>query len=204
MSATPRISVRDLGLSRGDRVLIDALNFDVAAGSIHAIIGGNGSGKSTLIAALAGDLIPLRGEVRLDGDSIQTLSVAEQANRRSVLMQQGPALPFTPRDVIALAAPTLTPIDIDAVLAEFTLTEFADRPLLTLSGGERGRAMLAMTMARHTPIMLLDEPTAAFDRHYRKQFAKWLAQWREQGMAIVVVTHDLEIEQIADAITSLD
>jgi iron complex transport system ATP-binding protein len=198
------IRVTDLCLQRGERRLMDGVSFDVPDASIHAIVGGNGTGKSTLLAALAGDLIPARGLIHLDGIELAQLSDPAQAHRRAVLMQHQPALPYSPRDLIALADPSADDDRTRKLLTDFDLEEFADRRLSTLSGGERGRAMLAMTIAQAAGTLLLDEPTAAFDRDYRRRFVEWLVQWRAAGHAIVVVTHDAEIEAVADSITSLN
>lgn len=198
------MTVRGLHLARGERMLVDHLDLDLPDGAIHAVIGGNGSGKSTLVATLAGDLPILRGEVFLDGDPLTALDDAEQARRRAVLTQHPPALPFSARDLIELAAPGWEAPEIEATLSQFDLVELADRRVASLSGGERGRALLAMAAARQCTTMLLDEPTAAFDREYRSRFLDWLRLWRGQGRAILVVTHDAEIERIADLVTSLD
>lgn len=198
------ISVSNLRLSRADRVLVNDLTFNVPDGSIVAIVGGNGSGKSTLVAALAGDLIPEKGQVRLDGDLLSDLSDAEQARRRSVLTQQPPLLPYTPWDLIDLAAPGLGDRGVEEMLERFALVNLARRQLLTLSGGERGRALLAATVSRARTTLLLDEPTAAFDREFRGRFVGWLEQWRTAGHAIVVVAHDAEVEALADQVIALD
>ena len=196
-------SVHDLTLARGQRVLMTGLNLHLTPGSIHAVVGGNGSGKSTLVSALAGDLVAAKGEIYLSGERLGGLSDAQQARHRAVLTQATPALPYAPWDLIELAAPTLDQHAVADLLDFFALGDLANRQLLTLSGGERGRALLAMTIARGTQTLLLDEPTAAFDRTFRHRFVEWMQQWREQGKAILIVTHDAEIEAIADQVTSI-
>lgn len=197
------IAVRDLTVVRGQRRIIHGLNLAVPRHSIHAIVGGNGTGKSTLVAALAGDLPITAGEVLLDDASITALSDAEQARRRSVLPQHVPALAHTPWDLLELAAPALMPTEIEDVLDRYALAALAHRSMLTLSGGERARALLAMTIARDTATLVLDEPTAAFDRAFRQRFTEWVREWRDQGRAIVIVTHDQEIEALADQVTEI-
>lgn len=204
MTSTPAFEAIGISVRRGERTLIEGLDLRLERGSIHAVVGGNGSGKSSLVAALAGDLAVASGEIRIAGMRLNDLSDREQAKRRAVLMQNQPPLPFSARDVVELAGPTLTRVEVDALLNQFDLADLSDRPLMTLSGGERGRAMLAMAIAQGTPTLLLDEPTAAFDRRYRSLFTDWLRIWREEGKAILIVTHDAEIESIADAVTSLD
>jgi iron complex transport system ATP-binding protein len=197
------LDVINLTVTRGERTFVTDLSFTLSPGAIHAIIGGNGTGKSTLLAALAGDY-PAAGEIRIDGDLLNTLNDKEQAKRRAVLLQTQQPLPFSARDLVALAAPSASRNQVADLLRRFDLDALADRSMLTLSGGERGRAMLAKTYAQGTDLLLLDEPTAAFDRAYRHQFVEWLQEWRLEGKAIVVITHDSEIEAIADSTTSLD
>jgi iron complex transport system ATP-binding protein len=197
------LRVSNLTVARGERIFVSDLSFTVTPGTIHAIIGGNGTGKSTLLAALAGDY-PASGEIHVDGQDLSEISDKDQAAKRAVLLQVQQPLPFSARDLIELSAPSSSQSRVSELLQRFDLETLADRSMLTLSGGERGRAMLAKTYAQGTKLLLLDEPTAAFDRAYRHQFVTWIQQWRSEGKAIVIITHDSEIEAIADSVTSLD
>jgi iron complex transport system ATP-binding protein len=174
-------------------------------GEVLALVGPNGSGKSTLLAALARDLEPRSGRIWIGDTDAWRLSrrafarsvarlpqdpVCPEGMRVEALVttgryaRRGPLLPLTAEDRRAVR---------DAVAA-LDLADLRQRPVETLSGGERRRAWLAMVLAQGAEILLLDEPTAALDVRQQWEVMLLLGRLnRERGVTLVVSLHDLEL-----------
>ena len=173
-AASPAISVRNLRMGYGARVLLDDASFDVQRGEIVVILGGSGSGKSSLMKNIIGLYQPMAGDILIDGRSIVTGSADEKAQlqRKLGVMYQSGAL-FGSLNVLENVR---FPLDqfTDLALAEKNLTA---RMLLRqvemgyaeslmpgeLSGGMLKRAGIARAMALGCDILLLDEPSAGLD-----------------------------------------
>jgi iron complex transport system ATP-binding protein len=184
----------------GAREVLSGIDLAVRAGEVLALVGPNGAGKSTLLAALAADLPPDGGEVRICGRDARAWPPAELALRRSVLPQSaGLAFPFPVGEVVRMGrapwAGTGREDEDDAVvaraLAVTETTAFAGRPFPALSGGERARVALARVLAQQAPLLLLDEPTAALDLRHQELVLRLCRERAEAGDAVVVVLHDL-------------
>ncbi|OFT35344.1 hemin ABC transporter ATP-binding protein [Corynebacterium sp. HMSC08C04] len=194
------ISVRGLTVEIGHRKLVDAVSFDAQPGEVTGLIGPNGAGKSTVLAAVAGDL-EYSGSVQLAELDPTGLSPNELARLRAVMLQDvGVSFEFLVRDVVAMGrspwAGTSSEAEdeeiVAAALAAADVAHLAGRDVVTLSGGERARVALARVLAQQTPVILLDEPTAALDIHHQEQvlsLAQALA--KQGGIAVLVVLHDL-------------
>ncbi|MFP4312251.1 MAG: heme ABC transporter ATP-binding protein [Nitriliruptoraceae bacterium] len=186
----------------GARALVDDVSLTIRPGRLHAVVGPNGAGKTTLLRLLTGDLEPDAGEVRLDGRPLPEWRPREVARERAVLSQQVVLqFAFTVTQVVAMGrAPYRdrdTPADAARAIAEALeatdITHLADRSYPTLSGGERRRADLARVLAQHTPVVLLDEPTAALDVHHQELVLAVARGLADRGCAVVAVLHDLNL-----------
>ncbi|QIQ03655.1 heme ABC transporter ATP-binding protein [Streptomyces liangshanensis] len=193
--------VRGLRVGRGSRTdVLAGIDLTARAGEVLALVGPNGAGKSTLLAALAADLAPTAGEVRICGRDARAWSAPELALRRSVLPQTATlAFPFTVEEVVRMGrAPwsgTPRSDGDDAVVARAMaateVTPFAGRVVTTLSGGERARVALARVLAQRAPLLLLDEPTAALDLRHQELVLRICRTRAAAGDAVVIVLHDL-------------
>nr|WP_239003866.1 heme ABC transporter ATP-binding protein [Nocardia panacis] len=199
---TVTLRARGLSATRGNRPVLDGVDFAVAAGEIVALVGPNGAGKSTLLAALAGELAPSAGTVELDGRALAHWSPLDMARRRAVLPQSHTVgFPFSAREVVAMGrAPwlrtELRERDDELIAAAMALTDvehLAARPFPALSGGERARVALARVLAQDTGTLLLDEPTAALDLGHQEAVLRLAAERAAAGAAVVVVLHDLGV-----------
>lgn len=203
-----RLETRDLVVERGGRAVLHGVSTTFAPGWT-AIVGPNGAGKSTLLRALAGLHGAVRGQIRLDGRSLDGWRPAERARRIAWLDQQGEAGgELTARDIVALGrlphlglfgAPST--VDADAVRRAMALTEcdgWADRRLHELSGGERQRVLLARALAVEVPVLLLDEPTTHLDPPHQVALVRLLQKLGAEGHTVVSVLHDLPLALLAD------
>lgn len=192
---------------------LDGVNVSVGSGQVHALVGPNGSGKSTLLAVLAGDLVPDAGTVLLDGRPWSRMAARDAARRRALLAQDTPlAFPFTVRDVVGWGRLPWRGSDAaaedDAIVAEVIadqdLSDLLDRPVTSLSGGERARVHLARVLAQRAPVLLLDEADAALDLAGQAHLDSAIRRRRDAGDAIVIVGHDLgRLAALADSATLL-
>ncbi len=164
-----------------------------------AILGPNGAGKSTLLAALAGDIVPAEGGVLLDGRPLPSFKAIELARRRAVLPQQTVVqFAFTAREIVEMgrAAIDRDVIDrtaVDRALQETDAYDLQHRIFPTLSVGEQARVSLSRVLAQETPILLLDEPTAALDLRHQQLVMELARALASRGAALAVVLHDLNL-----------
>lgn len=195
------VAVSGLSLSIGGKQLLKDISFTAPAGQVTGLIGPNGAGKSTLLAALAGDL-DYQGTARLAGVDPAATSAAELARVRAVMLQDvSVSFAFAARDVVAMGrrpwAKESTPEEdqrhVARAMAAMEVEHLADRDVMTLSGGERARVALARVLAQQTPVIFLDEPTAALDISHQEQAMCMVRDVAAAGAAVVVVLHDLNL-----------
>ena len=183
------ITIDQLTINREGNAILTNFSAQIPAGSITVIVGSNGSGKSTLLAAIAGDLEPDSGTIRIDETYPALASAKELASLRSMAIQnQVFNLGFTVRQVIEMAGPA------ESVMQALELSELADRLVTTLSGGEAQRVAIAQAIAQDVPVLLLDEPLSAQDLQSRKRLITLLQTLAESGRTVVVVAHSSESE----------
>ncbi|MER7051499.1 heme ABC transporter ATP-binding protein [Streptomyces sp. NPDC000351] len=186
----------------GGRPVLDGVGVTARAGEVLALVGPNGAGKSTLLGVLAADVPATEGAVRVHGRPVAEWSAPELALRRSVLPQSASlSFPFPVEEVVRMGrapwAGTGLEDEDDAAVAEaMARTEvagFAGRPFSALSGSERARVALARVLAQRTPLLLLDEPTAALDLRHQELVLRLCRERARAGDAVVVVLHDLSL-----------
>ncbi|MGD9958045.1 ABC transporter ATP-binding protein [Nocardioides sp.] len=199
------LTVENVTLGYGDRVVVDALDLAVPPGAITAIVGANACGKSTLLRAMSRLLRPRHGQVLLDGRDLHRLNTKEVARTLGLLPQS----PLAPEGIVVgdLVARGRHPhqqlltrwgsADDAAVAAALDLTDttgLADRSVDELSGGQRQRVWIAMALAQQTDILLLDEPTTFLDVSHQIDVLDLLTDLnRDHGTTIVMVLHDLNL-----------
>lgn len=210
------LAVESLSVRLGGRAVVDGVSLRFEAGTLGAIVGPNGAGKTSLLRALAG-LLPSTGAMRLDGADLRTLPKRARA-RRIGYLPQGHEIhwPLPARDIVALGRlphgagdpARLSPADAAAVERAMGLTDtlaFADRPVTTLSGGERARVALARVLAVESAAILADEPTAALDPRHQIDVLRVLREVARSGRIVLAVTHDLGLAaRHADRVVVLD
>ncbi len=192
-----------LSLAYEKTMVIDGLQLAIPTGRITALVGRNGSGKSTLLRALARLLKPQGGAVFLDNVSIFTMSTREVARQLGIL-PQSPSAPegVTVRELVAQGRyPHQRWLQrwskddeemVERALVATSMTGLADRPLETLSGGQRQKAWIAMALAQETAFMLLDEPTTFLDIAHQMEVLDLLYDLNAgEGRTVVMVLHDL-------------
>jgi iron complex transport system ATP-binding protein len=212
---TPAIEARALRVERGGRRVLDGVDLALLPGETLALIGPNASGKSTLLRALAGLLTAAGGEVRLDGRPLSAWSRNGIARRIALVAAEDEAPDrLAVGDRVALGRyPHRGPLarytaeDEAAVSRALCLTEIehlARRPLGTLSAGERQLALLARGLAQDPSLLLLDEPSSHLDVRHQLHLFRVLDEVRQQGVAVLVVVHDLQRASWASRVALLE
>jgi iron(III) transport system ATP-binding protein len=202
------VIIRGLAKRFGARDVLNAVDLDVAPGSLTAVLGPSGCGKTTLLRIVAGFAEPDAGTVEIGGLSM----VGVPTHRRQVglLPQEGALFPYLdvganvafglPRSVRGSAAG-----DVAHWLEVVGLTGYADARPAELSGGQQQRVALARALAARPRVMLLDEPFAALDAGLRIRVREDIAAiLAETGTTAVLVTHDqAEALSLADSVALL-
>jgi len=186
------LTARDLTVTYGEVVALEAVDVEVPRGRSVAVLGPNGSGKSTLFAAAIGLASPASGDI-----GVATERIAYLPQQIAV----DPMFPATVRDVVAMGRwgdlgprRRMTAHDRDLVarsLAALGVEHLARRRLGELSGGQRQRALLAQVAAQDADLLLLDEPFTGVDHPTEETLRQLIDTWRDEGRTVLVATHDL-------------
>ncbi|MCF8588212.1 heme ABC transporter ATP-binding protein [Gordonia liuliyuniae] len=196
------ILVEDVSIELGHRVVVRDVTFDVAPGELVALVGPNGCGKSTLLSAISGIRSPAAGRVMIGADDVAHADARSLARLRSLVTQSNRLdTPFTVREVVEMGRYPWTRMPealhsedlIDAAISECSLDDLVDRPFAHLSGGQQARVSLARALAQDTPVLLLDEPTAALDIGHSEQVLSILSARASAGATVLLVVHDLSL-----------
>lgn len=210
------ICAEQLSIAYGKTLVVEGLDLAIMHGKITALVGANGSGKSTILKAMSRLLSIKAGAVYLDGHSIATMKNKEVAKKLAIL-PQNPVSPegLTIRELVLFGRfphqselQSTTQEDLDLVqwaLRVTNLTDLADRFLDEVSGGQRQRAWIAMSIVQNTEIIFLDEPTTYLDMYHQIEILQLLKKLnREEKRTIVMVVHDLNhATQYADHIVAI-
>ena len=205
MSESHALVAQSLTVGYADRTVIEDLNLEVPPGRITAIVGPNACGKSTLLRSMSRLLAPRSGQVILDGKSVHRMPAKELA-RTLGLLPQSPIAPegITVADLVGRGRhphqglfARWTREDDEAVAEALIATDtvaLSDRAVDELSGGQRQRVWIAMALAQHTEVLLLDEPTTFLDVSHQVEVLDLLTDLnRQRGTSIVMVLHDLNL-----------
>ena len=191
MKAAPLISLRGVAAGYKDSVVIRDVDLDIDTDTFTGIVGPSGAGKTTLLRLLLGSLEPSHGAIeRAPGVAVSYVPQLETVNwnfpvtvTECVLMSRGGRrVPWPSRSEKAEAA---------AVLDRLGIGDLGHRHIRELSGGQQQRMFLARALIRRPQIMLLDEPTSGVDISTRHDVLHLLAELHDDGMGIVLTTHDL-------------
>ncbi len=195
---------------------VRGVSLSLTPGRLLAVVGPNGAGKTTLLRLLTGSLAPQQGEVLLDDCPLGELGDRARARALAVVPQfESSPFPVTVREMVGMGRYAhLGPWEragahdravVERALERCAVAEFTDRQLGELSGGELQRARIARALVQEAPILLLDEPTAGLDLRYRMELFHLLRELRADGLAVLVITHDLNLAaRFADRLLLLD
>jgi iron complex transport system ATP-binding protein len=184
--------------------LLTDFRLEIPAGSTTAILGPNGAGKSTLLFLTLGWLKPLSGQIWLEGRLQQDYTRREKGQFMSLVPQREQlTFAYSVLEYVLLGrAPYLSsltaPGKADYAMALETLRQvgletFAQRNIMELSGGERQKVLIARALTQQPRLLLLDEPTTHLDLYNKAQVRILLQHLQQQGVTIVMTTHEPEL-----------
>lgn len=181
-----------------DKKIVDNLTFSVGNGEFIGLLGANGSGKSTILKLASGILKPSEGSITLWGKPLQSYRNKDRAKLLSYFPQLLDInVPFRVRDLVSMG---LYPYDIppritaDEAMEAVGLKEKAESYITNLSGGERRRAFIAMTLLQGAGLLLLDEPLANLDIKYQIELLRLLKELKDKkNISIIMALHDINI-----------
>lgn len=200
----PVLSVQGVSFAYADNPILDKISFDISAGEYVGIVGPNGGGKTTLLKIMLGLLKPAAGSVLLLGNPIVH---SEDRARIGYVPQRSQVddyvFPATVGEVVMsgrtanigiLSRPSKSDkAAVKRAMKTADVSHLEYRRIGTLSGGERQRVMIARALASDPTLLILDEPTAAVDAANQEAFYGFLRKLHDQGLTIVLVSHDMDI-----------
>ncbi|MBM2620756.1 ATP-binding cassette domain-containing protein [Actinoplanes sp. LDG1-06] len=208
MDQNPAIRVRGLQKSFQQLHVLTGVDFDVARGSVFALLGSNGAGKTTVVRILSTLLRPDDGTATVNGCDV----VAQPARVRESISLTGQFAAvdeiLTGRENLIMVARLRRVPDprrvADDLLAQFGLADAGARRVATYSGGMRRRLDIAMSFIGDPPVIFLDEPTTGLDPEARLEVWKMIRDLAGGGTTILLTTQHLEeAEKLADRIAIL-
>ena len=198
------IKAKDLYFSYNkDKNFITNLSVEIEKGKITTILGPNGSGKSTLLSIFAGLNKPTSGEVSINGKSVKALKQKELAREIATVHQQN----TVPSDITVKELVSYGRIPhkkyfqgnnesddeiIEWAMKRTGLEKLKDKAVMSMSGGERQRAFIAMALAQKSEILFLDEPTTYLDIYHQVEILELVKELNEESnLTVVMVLHDI-------------
>ena len=166
--------------------VVKGLSLQLRKGEFYAILGGNGAGKSTTLKVISGLRTAYRGDVKVHGrlghlpQNPQTLFVKRTVREDLYEVFRGQKVPRETQDA-----------EVARIVELCGLREFLDRHPYDISGGEQQRTALAKVLLTAPDILLLDEPTKGFDAEFKITFARILRRLTDQGVTVLMVSHDV-------------
>jgi len=199
----PIVTVRGLTKSYAGRTVVDALDLDVHEGEVLGLIGANGAGKTTTVECLQGLRRADRGEIRVFG--LDPVRDADRVRAHLGSQLQSSGLPDRLRvgEAVALfAGPRAS--GADRLLEQFGLAGKRRAPYTGMSGGERQRLFLVLALLNRPRLVILDELTQGLDPAARREVWSAVAQLRDAGTTVLLVTHELdEAEALCERVVAM-
>ncbi len=173
--------------------VLRGVSTEVSTGSLYAIVGGNGAGKSTMLKAVCGICKPYQGKVKVFGKPIESYKSGALFSDCLAMLPQDPKSLFVKKTVREdLAEMTRDEAKIAEIATVCEIDNLLDSHPYDLSGGEQQRSALAKVLLTNPKLLLLDEPTKGIDSFFKEKLAGILCKLKEQGITIVMVSHDVE------------
>lgn len=191
----PAISLKELWFryEKDTPDILRGVSMDIPSGTISAIVGGNGAGKSTTLKAICGICKPYRGKIKIFGKPVNKFRSGELFKNCVSMLPQDPKSLFVKKTVYEdLEEMTKDKNKISEIAEICMITNLLERHPYDLSGGEQQRTALAKVLLTEPKILLLDEPTKGIDSFFKETFASILNKLKNQGITVLMVSHDIE------------
>lgn len=208
------LEVKDLNKGFGDKTnrieVLKNLSLNVEKGEFCVLLGPSGSGKSTLLNILGGIDYPDSGEVKINGEKMNSLNSKKltmfRRNHLGYVFQMYNLIPdLTVRENIEVGAYlSKKPLNLDELIETLGLKEHQDKLPSQLSGGQQQRTSIGRAIIKNPDILLCDEPTGALDYNTSKEILKLIEKVNQKyGSTVIMVTHNDAIKYMADRVVRL-
>ena len=208
------LEVKDLNKGFGDKTnrieVLKNLSLNVEKGEFCVLLGPSGSGKSTLLNILGGIDYPDSGEVKINGEKMNSLNSKKltmfRRNHLGCVFQMYNLIPdLTVRENIEVGAYlSKKPLNLDELIETLGLKEHQDKLPSQLSGGQQQRTSIGRAIIKNPDILLCDEPTGALDYNTSKEILKLIEKVNQKyGSTVIMVTHNDAIKYMADRVVRL-
>lgn len=208
------LEVKDLNKGFGDKTnrieVLKNLSLNVEKGEFCVLLGPSGSGKSTLLNILGGIDYPDGGEVKINGEKMNSLNSKKltmfRRNHLGYVFQMYNLIPdLTVRENIEVGAYlSKKPLNLDELIETLGLKEHQDKLPSQLSGGQQQRTSFGRAIIKNPDILLCDEPTGALDYNTSKEILKLIEKVNQKyGSTVIMVTHNDAIKYMADRVVRL-
>ena len=208
------LEVKDLNKGFGDKTnrieVLKNLSLNVEKGEFCVLLGPSGSGKSTLLNILGGIDYPDSGEVKINGEKMNSLNSKKltmfRRNHLGYVFQMYNLIPdLTVRENIEVGAYlSKKPLNLDELIETLGLKEHQDKLPSQLSGGQQQRTSIGRAIIKNPDILLCDEPTGALDYNTSKEILKLIEKVNQKyESTVIMVTHNDAIKYMADRVVRL-
>jgi len=199
------VSVENLRKSYDDKVAVDGIEFQIEPGEIFALLGPNGAGKTTTVEILEGFRTRDSGKVSVLGQDPETAGLKGMLwrDRIGIVMQESSdGLDLTVKETLSSFTRYYSnPRKVDELIAVVGLSEKGNSRVNNLSGGQRRRLDVALSLVGSPELLFLDEPTTGFDPEARREFWELIQSLKAAGTTVLLTTHYLdEAEALADRV----
>lgn len=194
------INVDKIDLTVEETLILKDVSFTVDAGDYIAIVGANGSGKTSLVKAILGLRTPQFGSIWIESSIIKNKKISYISQQ---VTTQAKNFPVTVFEVVQMglyaekkSMKFYNKEDnkrVHEMLKSLNIEHLANQQITSLSGGERQRALLGRSLISHPDVIILDEPTSALDPEFRSSFYELIDTINQQGVTILIITHDLGV-----------
>ena len=201
---TSEVKIHVAGLTKdfGENHVLRGIDIDIHAGEVVCVIGPSGSGKSTFLRCINRLEEATSGEILIDGQSITGPKANVDKIRQHYSVREN--IMYAPVE-LKLMSKEEASATAERLLARVGLSEKADAMPRSLSGGQQQRVAIARALAMNPDIMLFDEPTSALDPEMVQEVLDVMRELAEQGMTMVIVTHEMGFaREVADRVCFVD
>lgn len=195
----PTLVVKNISKTFGKRVVLDKINFELNQSEIFGVLGPNGSGKTTIFNSIMGIIRADYGEIYINNINVNDLPIHERASKfkigyipqnSSVFLGLDCGENITAIAEILIKEKSLRRQRVDDLLAEFNLDHLKNVKAKNLSGGERKRLCIAMSLVNEPKLLLMDEPFAALDLLTIEMIKKIILLLQKKNISIIITDHN--------------
>lgn len=202
-----RLQLNSISFKYDSTAVLSDISFDLNPGQFLGIIGPNGAGKSTLLRICGGILKTIEGSIKLNNVDLHRIDSKKRARTIAFVPQETFfALDFTVEEIVLMGRyPYTRPFQVETrndlevmerALELADLMELRQRPIKSLSSGEKQRAVIARALCQEPNILLLDEPTSHLDLQHTRAIMDLLTRLNHEGISIIAVNHDLNLASL--------